>query len=53
MPRIRNVGGVSQCHLLYVPAVLNVVTTGNCTGTKNALKRNRTLGLAQQPQTYE
>ena len=28
---------------LYVPAVSNVVTNGNGTGTKNVLKRNRAL----------
>ena len=33
------------CHFLYVPAVLNVVTTGNGTGTKNVLNWNRALGL--------
>ena len=40
MPRIRNVGGVRPLPFLYVPAVLNVVTTGNCRGTKNVLKWN-------------
>ena len=45
MPRIRNVGGVSPLPFLYVPAVLNVVTTGNGTGTKNVLKWNRALGF--------
>ena len=34
-----------HCHFLYVPAVLNVVTTGNGTGTKNVLKWNRSLGF--------
>ena len=34
-----------HCHFLYVPAVLNVVTTGNGTGTKNVLKWNRALGF--------
>ena len=33
-------------HFLYVPAVLNVVTTGNGSGTKNVLKWNRALGFA-------
>ena len=28
-----------------MPAVLNVVTTGNSTGTKNVLKWNRVLGF--------
>ena len=34
---------LGHCHFLYVPAVLNVVTTGNGTGTKNVLKWNRAL----------
>ena len=29
---------LGHCHFLYVPAVLNVVTNGNGTGTKNVLK---------------
>ena len=45
MPRIRNVGGVSPLPFLYVPAVLNVVTNGNGTGTKNVLKWNCALGF--------
>ena len=32
-------------HFLYVLAVLNVVTTGNGTNTKNVLKWNRALGF--------
>ena len=36
---------LGHCHFLYVPAVLNVVTTGNGTGTKNVLKWNRVLGF--------
>ena len=32
-------------HFLYVPAVLNVVTTGNCTGMLNVLKWNCALGF--------
>ena len=36
---------LSHCHFLYVPAVLNVVTTGNGMGTKNVLKWNRVLGF--------
>ena len=36
---------LGHCHFLYVPAVLNVVTTGNGTGSKNVLKRNRALGF--------
>ena len=38
MPRIHNVGGVRPQPFLYVPAVSNVVTNGNGTGTKNVLK---------------
>ena len=45
MPRIRNVGRVRPLPFLYVQAVLNVVTTGNGTGTKNVLKWNRALGF--------
>ena len=37
--------GLGHSHFLYVPAVLNVVTTGNGTGTKNVLKWNRLLGF--------
>ena len=37
--------GLGHCHFLYVQAVLNVVTTGNGTGTKNVLKWNRLLGF--------
>ena len=36
---------LGYCHFLYVPAVLNVVTNGNGTGTKNVLKWNSALGL--------
>ena len=36
---------LGHCHFLYVPAVSNVVTTGNGTGTKNVLKWNRALGF--------
>ena len=36
---------LGHCHFLYVPAVLNVVTNGNGTGTKNALNSNRVLGF--------
>ena len=45
MPRIRNMGRVRPLPFLYMPAVLNVVTTGNSTGTKNVLKRNRAFGF--------
>ena len=40
---LRNVGGVRPQPFLYVPAVSNVVTTGNGTGTNNVLKWNRAL----------
>ena len=44
MPCIRNVGEVRPKLFLYVPAVSNVVTTGNGgTGTKNVLKWNCAL----------
>ena len=36
---------LGHCHFLYMPAVLNVVTSGNGTGTKNVLKLNRALGF--------
>ena len=36
---------LGHCHFLYVPAVLNVVTNGNGTGTKNVLKLNRAPGF--------
>ena len=36
---------LGHCHFLYVPAVLNVVTTGNGKDTKNVLKWNRALGF--------
>ena len=32
-------------HFLYVPTVLNVVTTGNSMGTENGIKWNRALGF--------
>ena len=34
---------LGHCHFLDLPAVLNVITTGNGTGTKNVLKWNRAL----------
>ena len=37
---------LGHCHFLYVPAVLNVVTNGNGTGTKNVLKETVRLGLS-------
>ena len=43
---------LGHCHFLYVPVVLNVVTTGNGTGTKNVLKWNRALGLEFSIQYY-
>ena len=36
---------LGHCQFLYVPAVSNIVTTGNGTGTKNVLKWNRALGF--------
>ena len=36
---------LGHCHFFYVPAVSNVVTTGNGTGTKNVLKWNHVLGF--------
>ena len=36
---------LGHSHFLYVPAVSNVVTDGNGTGTKNVLKWNRALGF--------
>ena len=36
---------LSHYHFLYVPPVLNVVTIGNGTGTKNVLKWSRVLGF--------
>ena len=36
---------LGHCHFLYMPAVLNVVTTGNGMSTKNVLKWNRALGF--------
>ena len=43
MPRIHNVGGVRP---EYVPAISNIVTNGNGTGTKNVLKGTVRLGLS-------
>ena len=37
---------LGHCHFLYMPAVLNVVTTGNGTGTKNVLKWTMRLCLS-------
>ena len=36
---------LGHCHYLYVPAVLNVVTTGNGMDTKNVMKWNCALGF--------
>ena len=36
---------LGHCHFLYVPAVLNIVATGNGTDTKNVLKWNCALGF--------
>ena len=45
---------LGHCHFLYVPAILNIVTTGNGTGTKNVFKWNRALGFefSIQPSVY-
>ena len=45
MPRIRNVGGVRPQPFFIRASSLNVVTSGNGTGTKNVLKWNRALGF--------
>ena len=45
MPRIRNVGEVRPRPFMYVPAVSNIVTNRNGTGTKNVLKGTVHLGL--------
>ena len=36
---------LGHCHFLYVPAVLNVVTTVKGTGTKKVIKSNRSHGF--------
>ena len=36
---------LGHCRFLYVPAVSNVLTNGNGTGTNNVFKRNRALGF--------
>ena len=47
MPHIRNVGRVRpQPFFFYVPAVSNLVTNGNGTGTKNVLKGTVRFGLS-------
>ena len=43
---------LGHCHFLNAPAVLNVVTTGNSTGTKNGLKWNRALGFEFSIQSF-
>ena len=40
---------LGHCHFLYVPAVLNIVTTGNGTGTKNVLNGTMRMGLSLVP----
>ena len=37
---------LGHVHFLYMPAVLNVVTIGSGTGTKNVLKGTVRLGLS-------
>ena len=36
---------LGHCQFLYMPAVLNLVTTGNGTGTKNVFKWNRAFNV--------
>ena len=36
---------LGRCHFLYVPAISNVVTTGNGEGTNNIFKLNHALGF--------
>ena len=43
---------LGHCHFLYVPAVLNVVTNGNYTGTKNVLKWNLAFEFSIQSSVY-
>ena len=43
---------LGHCHFLYVPAVINVVTTGNGTGTKNVIKWNRGFEFSIQSSIY-
>ena len=45
MLHIHNVGGVRPLPFFIRASSLNVVTTGNGTGTKNVLKWNRALGF--------
>ena len=45
MPRIRNMGGVRPLPIFISATGLNVVTTGNGTGTKNVLKWNLAHGF--------
>ena len=37
---------LSHCYFLYLPAVLNIVTIGNGTSTKNVLNGTVRLGLS-------
>ena len=37
---------LGHSHFLYVPAVSNIVTNGNGTGTENGLKGTVRLGLS-------
>ena len=45
MQRKRNVGGIRPQSFFKRARVLNLVTTGNSTGTKNVLKWNLALGF--------
>ena len=37
---------LGHCHFLYVPAVLNVLTTGNSSDAENVLNGTVRLGLS-------
>ena len=52
MPHICNVGGVRPLPFFIRVSSLNVVTTGNGTGTKNYLKCNRALGFEFSIQSF-
>ena len=43
---------LGHCHVLYVPAVSNLVTTGNGMGTKNVLKWNREFEFSIQSSVF-
>ena len=37
---------IGHCHFLYVPAVSNIITNGNCMGTNNVSKETLHFGLS-------